>query len=408
MSAASSRFALLQRSKATAAASCRTKRGRSSARMRRRPRLHCSTGACAPSRLATVARRAGQGRSRIAQPKSPPSASPPMKPRAPRLTSSTMRANRSRPDRPACRHRRRRRRPREHRFSAASLRRVDRAAARAGAELDDEFQAAAGRHLVLAERVLSRMHSGLELVRSDERCRRAFELANHAMLLQQLRTAPEEPARDALQRRLAAIEIVEPLVVPDWRDVKDRGDWRPFQIAFVLMALGSTASRGVAGAGDGGAHLLPDRRRQDRSVSVPCSVLDVLPAGWPTRGCWRRCTHAVHATAADGTAIPAGWRADLRDGAPPRPRADDLGAQRFTIGIWVGGAVTPNNRGEARTVLRKLQRGIATPRTSSSCCAAPGVRRRWERSRASAKSAQRASRRGLRRARSHCRPLLPG
>ena len=35
----------------------------------------------------------------------------------------------------------------------------------------------------------------------------------------------------------------------------------------------------------------------------------------------------------------------------------DLGDNRFTIGIWVGSSVTPNDRAEARVVLRRLNRG---------------------------------------------------
>ena len=63
-----------------------------------------------------------------------------------------------------------------------------------------------------------------------------------------------------------------------------------------------------------------------------------------------------------------------------RRRASDLGDARFTIGIWVGSAVTPNDRGErgARGAGWRLARPV--PRTRSWYCDAPGVLLRWGRS----------------------------
>lgn len=82
--------------------------------------------------------------------------------------------------------------------------------------------ASAGRHLSAAngivdrmERAARRIRDGIDLLHSDPTVLRAFRLANHAMQLQSMRD--DEPAPEK-----------EPA-------------WRPFQLAFILMALASTA-----------------------------------------------------------------------------------------------------------------------------------------------------------------------
>ena len=112
---------------------------------------------------------------------------------------------------------------------------------RAGS-LSPVFQVAANRHLTQAEAVLGRIRAGVEFLETDLRARRAFTLANRAMLFQQLRTIRRTPRETRYNTDERRIEVIEPIDIPDWREVKDRGNWRAFQIAFVLMCLGSTAS----------------------------------------------------------------------------------------------------------------------------------------------------------------------
>ena len=105
------------------------------------------------------------------------------------------------------------------------------------ATLDGRHQQAATRHLDDCARALERMRRGLEFVRTGP-ARRAFELANEAILLQQLRT--RRTARTTV-RDGARFRVVDPLTVPDWQTASDRGSWRPFQIAFLLCAVESIA-----------------------------------------------------------------------------------------------------------------------------------------------------------------------
>ena len=222
--------------------------------------------------------------------------------------------------------------------------------------LGPAFQVPADRHLTDAAGVLERMRAGLELLTSDTRMLRAFQLANQAMLLQQLRTRRRDPRETRYNGDTQRIEVVDPLEVPDWREVTDRGYWRPFQIAFVLMALGSTASAALpdrdtveliffpTGGGKTEAYLcLAAFSMFYRRLTDPSDTgVDVL-----MRYTLRLLTAQQFQRA--GALICAMEHL--------RARNDDLGKDKFTIGIWVGGSVTPNDRAEARAVLRKLNRG---------------------------------------------------
>ena len=86
-----------------------------------------------------------------------------------------------------------------------------------------EADSTAGRHKSVANEIVDRMvraakraHEGIDLLGSDATVLAAFRLANHAMRLQSIRGV--EPAPD------------------------DEPAWRPFQLAFILMSLASTAS----------------------------------------------------------------------------------------------------------------------------------------------------------------------
>lgn len=85
-----------------------------------------------------------------------------------------------------------------------------------------EAESGAGRHRVVAhsivdrmERAAARVEEGIELLATNETVRRAFQLANQAMRLQSNRGEVPAPGREPT--------------------------WRPFQLAFILLSLASTA-----------------------------------------------------------------------------------------------------------------------------------------------------------------------
>ncbi len=225
------------------------------------------------------------------------------------------------------------------------------------AKLHQNFRPAADKNLDLCEESLARMKQGRKFLQEDKKAQLAFELANKAILIQQKRGSDKR--RDLIiDEEKLRISFSRPFEDTDSilkRDIPYKGKWRPFQIAFLLLALKSSAL-GEA----------PDR--------------DIVDLIWfPTGG---GKTEAYFGLAAfsifyrrladpEDSGVSALMRYTLRlltadqferaSGlicALEHIRREDpesLGAQPFSIGIWLGQSTTPNSREEARKNLRELK-----------------------------------------------------
>lgn len=207
----------------------------------------------------------------------------------------------------------------------------------------------ASRHIDDCVRALKRMRKGLALIESDAVVRRAFRLANEAMLEQQTRSSRDTRATSIDRSgRFVVDGEAEPA-----RDLGERA-WRPFQIGFILACLSSIADRGdperevveliffPTGGGKTEAYLAVAaismllrrlRNPSDQGVEVVMRyTLRLLTTQQFSRAAALLC-------------------------ALDRLRAteDDLGG-RFSIGVWLGGATTPNSRDLARRALRALNK----------------------------------------------------
>jgi len=220
------------------------------------------------------------------------------------------------------------------------------------AVLEGEFQDTAQRHIKDCSRALHRMRKGLELVRDPESdIGLAFRLANAAMLRQQLRSGPQLRTTELVDGRFQ-VEGTP----PDEQSAAGagRGNWRAFQIAFLLAAIPSTADPAhqdreavdliffPTGGGKTEAYLglsafamLLRRLRDPGDAGVTILMrytLRLLTAQQFLRAAGLICALE-----------------DLRDKNKER-----LGVERFSIGIWVGGDSTPNRNADAVAALRKL------------------------------------------------------
>ena len=218
-----------------------------------------------------------------------------------------------------------------------------------------EFRDAALRHLDDCRECLRRMRSGLGLLQDDSRVRHAFRLANRAMLLQQLHY--DLPLRNWTIPNRGSPEI-EPVTWPDpAKPPSNLGSWHPFQIAFILMNLRSIA--------------IPEDDERD--------IVDLI--WFPTGGgkteaylgltaftiFYRRLLSPDDA----GTTVLMRYTLRLLTTqqfqrsaslicACEKIRSDmsvELGSDPITIGLWVGGSLTPNNRSNAVSDLSKLSQG---------------------------------------------------
>ena len=217
-------------------------------------------------------------------------------------------------------------------------------------DLLPRFQEAASRHMTLCREALARMHTGWRLVDSSPIARRAFQLANQAMLLQQVRSRlplreVKRDGDDILRPRGAHPEVsVRP----------GQGNWRPFQIAFILASLPeliepTRGSRSLVdliffptGGGKTEAYLgasavsLLGRRLRNPSDGGTDTLM---------RYTLRLLTAQQFLRAASLVCVLENIRSKF---------PDEFGETPFGIGIWLGGNSTPNTWKQARAAHRRL------------------------------------------------------
>ncbi|MER7604762.1 helicase-related protein [Nocardioides sp. NPDC127503] len=218
-------------------------------------------------------------------------------------------------------------------------------------DLDERFHEAAYRHMELCRGALARMEEGWQLVLNNPLAARAFQLANFAMLYQQVRS--RLATRDVVKDKSDIYRPVgeHPNAVPGPRD----GRWRAFQIAFVLASLPELvdpthAKRSVVdliffptGGGKTEAYLGAS------AISLIARRLrNPGDAGTDTlmRYTLRLLTAQQFLRASSLICVLEDMRAD---------NEEELGTEPFGIGVWLGGDSTPNTWGAAETALKKLR-----------------------------------------------------
>jgi Helicase conserved C-terminal domain len=223
--------------------------------------------------------------------------------------------------------------------------------------LDERMQKTARDHLDRCTESALRMRDGLLLLSNDRQIRKAFTLANRAILIQQIRSRRE--ARIALfdqaTSKLLFNEPYEPIDLNSAASKKCA--WRAFQIAFILASLRSTADAHhvdrdlveliwfPTGGGKTEAYLglaafsiFLRRLRDPRDTGVQTLMRYTLRL--LTAQQFQRASRLVCAMEY------------LR-------RQDDiaLGNEEISIGIWLGGSTTPNTRKDALDIFRSLCKG---------------------------------------------------
>lgn len=201
--------------------------------------------------------------------------------------------------------------------------------------LDGELQDVAREHLTDCKTAHGRMQQGVELLSADEQVLTAFALANKAMADQRART----------------VRIDEGCPGEDLDSVDC--NWRPFQIAFLLICLSGivepeSPDRSVVdllwfptGGGKTEAYLgliaFTVFLRRLRSGAGGVTALMRYTLRLLTAQQFERAAALICACEA------------IRRGR------DDLGATPISIGLWVGEGGTPNNLADARIALNNIR-----------------------------------------------------
>ena len=222
-------------------------------------------------------------------------------------------------------------------------------------DLTPELKETAQRHIDNCRECLRRMQEGVWLLEQNDKIVLAFRMMNEAMHMQQIHYEISSQQTRAWVVKSGRLVLEKPFSRPSYHDT-DR-TWRPFQLAFILMNLKALANP-----------YSPER-----------DIVDVIwfPTGGGKTEAYlglsafsiflRRLRNSDHA----GTSILMRYTLRLLTTQQfqraaslicaceiiRRRKVNLLGATRFSIGLWVGGEVTPNTELDAVKVLRELQSG---------------------------------------------------
>ncbi|MEU8376562.1 helicase-related protein [Micromonospora sp. NPDC048894] len=207
--------------------------------------------------------------------------------------------------------------------------------------------AAADRLLQRVDRARARMREGVHLLEQDPTARRAFVLANRAMLMQMIRSGPRFAGTGrAWTDRLPA--------TPDYDD--PHRSWRPFQLAFVLLSLPS----------------IVDTKHDDRDL---VDLIWFPTGGGKTEAYLGLVAFTVFhrrltlGDAGAGTTVITRYTLRLLTAQQfqraatlicacellRQQRPEELGTRAVSIGIWVGGNNSPNNFADAVDLLQTIR-----------------------------------------------------
>jgi hypothetical protein len=223
------------------------------------------------------------------------------------------------------------------------------------AGLTSEHQTSAKKHLLQCRTALQRMRVGISLLESDDLAQQAFSFMNQAMLEQQLHYEISSDPRKQRKwtKKDGTLVLEKQYIAPDLNLVpRNRGRWRPFQLAFILMNLSSICNRDSderkivdliwfpTGGGKTEAYLGLTAftifwRRLENPLNGGTTALMRYTLRLLTTQQYQRAASLICACE------------KLR-----RANLEILGRMAISIGLWVGGAVTPIKHEEA---VKKLQ-----------------------------------------------------
>lgn len=236
-------------------------------------------------------------------------------------------------------------------------------------DFPSEHREAAVRHLDMCRTCHDRIRDGIQLLHEDIDSRQSFAWMNHAMLLQQIHYDLAVNHRRPWVGRSGTLSLDGIYQKPDINTPpRGKGNWRPFQLAFILMNLRSIAQQNSpgrslvdliwfpTGGGKTEAYLgltafTIFRRRLLSREDAGTAVLMRYTLRLLTTQQFQRASSLICACEI------------IR-----RENEDRLGTVRYSIGLWVGQGVTPNKNNDAVDALNTILRnGKPNPFVVTTC-----------------------------------------
>lgn len=214
------------------------------------------------------------------------------------------------------------------------------------------FQEAARRHVQLCREALERMQTGWDLVGSDAVAERAFRLANEAMLYQQVRSRLPYRQVDSTRDGTLKPSGEHPGAKPQ----PGQGNWRPFQIAFVLASLPELVEPTRPNRSLVDLIFFPTGGGKTEAY-LGASAISLLvrrlrnPADGGTDTIMRYTLRLLTAQQFLRAASLICVLEDIRS-----KNEAELGQSSFGIGIWLGGSSTPNKWDQAVKSLSRMRK----------------------------------------------------
>lgn len=231
-------------------------------------------------------------------------------------------------------------------------------------QLEAHYKYAAEVHMNLCRRCLSRMKDGIDYLKSNQYAATAFRLANHAILLQQIRSF-RQSRRKTWDPKSKLRYFEKPFLSPDPLYAgKDRGFWRPFQIAFLLVSLRSTGEANVPDP----LHNNIDNRETVELIWFPTgggkteAYLGLSAFALFMRRLKSKEDSGTHVLMRYTLRLLTTQQFQRAAGlicAMEYLRSQNeslLGSHEYSIGIWLGNETTPGTREDARRQFRELQK----------------------------------------------------
>jgi hypothetical protein len=250
--------------------------------------------------------------------------------------------------------------------------------------LPDNLRSVATRHLDAAEACARRIDKGIALLRTDRAARKAFRLANLAMLLQQIATKQLTKRPLRLNPNLGVITPEGNYDSP-WdifersAERADLGYWRAFQIAFLLMSIegvtiDNSPDREIVdliwfptGGGKTEAYLAVMAFYMFHQRLLAEHETNML--GRDGTNVLMRYTLRMLTTQQFQRAASLICSMEYLRRNPEKHNIARIPGSRFSLGLWIGSSASPNKIAQAKTEVSafRLDRTSGNPLVLTEC-----------------------------------------